>query len=602
MSITAVNLPINIPWTQVATSVDMIDMRHNHGAFPEPWRSSLAIYAYEPSPEELDPALCNRQITFLKVTCSITGIQYSDVEQDQLIDWADKHGKLLGAIEDVTQAYFACYGMLLQVSVSPNAIERDVPVADFPHIIDFEPKKRDLYQAATETGEILTASKGSIQTGKSFTDTKTSETGITPKVSVPLGESGAAAGAEFSQKWGSTASDSSSSSTDSSRESRETHGTTTNITQMYNFLTGYHAGTNRATFLMLPRPHNLQPTERRTFVNGLREIEGVQEFFLIVERPRAQAGICVEAQLQTGHFSESVPMTPGSGAFEAFQKPYTVDEEETAGFGTNKTLTIAVTSAPFTNSDVVLDYENDNPGHGPVSEVIRDEPAILVNAHVWLETLERPSYRIDPDGVLHVDAKYKVNGPWLPGAPNSFRFRRDYNVSLKRKSGSGPATVADPGGLVIASRSVAACITRTEDGCLIPTQQPRPDGLVFTDIRVPNFETPLNKLDVVHLQRELQRGMSRAAAATRRRPGVKQLIETDFVARRLAKLLPKETLDGPARLAARDDAACLGDATVRDVLSWTDSRLARRLGIEVAHARAIRARVLGLSLPDSAAD
>ena len=63
--------------------------------------------------------------------------------------------------------------------------------------------------------------------------------------------------------WGNTATDSSSTQIDQSRERRETQGTTTNITQQYNLLTGYHAGTNRAAFLMLPRPHTLQATDYR---------------------------------------------------------------------------------------------------------------------------------------------------------------------------------------------------------------------------------------------------------------------------------------------------------------------------------------------------
>src|SRR5207245_652882 len=87
---------------------------------------------------------------------------------------------------------------------------------------------------------------------------------------------------------------------------RENQSTTTNLSQMYNLLTGYHAGTNRAVFLMLPRPHTLQPTDHRTFVQGLRMIEGLQDFFLIVSRPRQMSALCIEASLETGHFPEDV--------------------------------------------------------------------------------------------------------------------------------------------------------------------------------------------------------------------------------------------------------------------------------------------------------
>ena len=75
--------------------------------------------------------------------------------------------------------------------------------------------------------------------------------------------------------WGDTTSDSTSTQIDQFlRERRETQGSTTNITQQYNLLTGYHAGTNRAAFLQLPRPHTLQATDYRTFVRGLRMIRG----------------------------------------------------------------------------------------------------------------------------------------------------------------------------------------------------------------------------------------------------------------------------------------------------------------------------------------
>jgi hypothetical protein len=193
----------------------------------------------------------------------------------------------------------------------------DVPfnLNDYPHIIDFEPKTRDLYQGATEHGEILTASNSLVKTSKSFGQTESTETGInlgakySPTVELPGGVkvSEYEVAGSLSHKWGSTTTDSSNVEIDSSRERREMNSTTTNLTQMYNLLTGYHSGTNRATFLMLPRPHVLQPTDRRTFVQGLRIIEGVQEFFLIVHRPRNVEGLCVEATLDTGHMQTYVP-------------------------------------------------------------------------------------------------------------------------------------------------------------------------------------------------------------------------------------------------------------------------------------------------------
>lgn len=457
------DIPVDVPWSLVAASPDMMDITFCDEGFPPTWQSSLAIYAYEPSPSDLPLQLCNQRITYLKVTSSITGFQPSKAEVDTLNlipipvqpDAPDSE-KLppfpspsvpADVAEDLIRDYYACYGVLLNVAVFPSTttvlqdppvpqedsfadaadslpnpftdgngltfslasgnqlrtalipakgpralvIPRDrlqidmplstnvvlqmavrnklakgtityqgsagpvkikVPAAapgvqnvrivasspitqiviqqtaeecflagltfdsgecgvtpdDYPHIIDFEPKTRDLYQAATDQGEILTGSNSSVNAGKSLSNTSSSEMGLGLNASVS--GDGYDVGGNLTGKWGNTTTDGSTTQIDQSRERRETQGTTTNITQQYNLLTGYHAGTNRAVFLMLPRPHTLQATDYRTFVRGLRMIEGVQEFFLIVSRPTAVPGICIEAVLETGHFPESVHLTP----------------------------------------------------------------------------------------------------------------------------------------------------------------------------------------------------------------------------------------------------------------------------------------------------
>ena len=39
-----------------------------------------------------------------------------------------------------------------------------------------------------------------------------------------------------------------------------------------------------------------------TFIRGLRRLEGVQEFFLVINRPATIPGVCVEVALETAHF------------------------------------------------------------------------------------------------------------------------------------------------------------------------------------------------------------------------------------------------------------------------------------------------------------
>jgi hypothetical protein len=455
------DLPVDVPWSLIAASPDMMDTGFADAGFPPSWRSSLAIYAYEPSASDLPPEFCDQKVTYLKVTCSITGYQPTPQEVSELNpDSPPPSGYIedslpnvaADVLEDLTDPYWGCYGVLLNVAVFPSTTtvpidppqpqdasfldadttfpdpytdplgltfslasgsplttnivppigqfglhvnmdtlqidmpspctnvtikvyigngntrgtvrsykddaqltegvlpnagpavqeipiitpsvitkividvaaeeiditeilfeggERPTTIGDYPHIIDFEPKTRDLYQAATDQGEILTASTSNISAGKSLSNTSSSQMGIglSGNVGQAAGQTGGLTwnvGGSLTGQWGNTTTDSSSTQIDQSRERRETQGTTTNITQQYNLLTGYHAGTNRATFLMLPRPHTLQATDYRTFVRGLRMIEGVQEFLLIVARPVVLPGICIEAFLETGHFPEDV--------------------------------------------------------------------------------------------------------------------------------------------------------------------------------------------------------------------------------------------------------------------------------------------------------
>jgi hypothetical protein len=78
----SLNLPIDIPWKLIAVSPDMMDTRFCNKRFPFQWRSSLAIYAFEPKLEDLPEQLCDERLTYLKVTASITGYQPTKEETD----------------------------------------------------------------------------------------------------------------------------------------------------------------------------------------------------------------------------------------------------------------------------------------------------------------------------------------------------------------------------------------------------------------------------------------------------------------------------------------------------------------------------------------
>jgi hypothetical protein len=92
--------------------------------------------------------------------------------------------------------------------------------------------------------------------------------------------------------------------TDESHERRETTSHTAQISQLWHLLDSYHVGTNRALFFVQPRPHVLQAPSG--FVGDApRSIEGIQEFFLIVNQPQDTPDFCLDVRLDTGHLTET---------------------------------------------------------------------------------------------------------------------------------------------------------------------------------------------------------------------------------------------------------------------------------------------------------
>ncbi|QQS62448.1 MAG: hypothetical protein IPO46_10060 [Chitinophagaceae bacterium] len=62
-----------------------------------------------------------KQITYLKVSCSITGYQPTEDEKQKIIDLlASVKGVDYSKIDDITREYFGCYGVLLNVTVHPD--------------------------------------------------------------------------------------------------------------------------------------------------------------------------------------------------------------------------------------------------------------------------------------------------------------------------------------------------------------------------------------------------------------------------------------------------------------------------------------------------
>ncbi len=309
------NLPTDIPWKRICVSRDMIDEKLCDRQFPYRWRSSIAVFEYEP--EEEHQNYDDMTISYLKVSCTITGYQENPKEIGLNIKgirdyWRDQPG--IENYLEVLQKYYACYGAILEVAIAPK--DKRIPVSKYPYFLDFNPKKRELYELVSETGEVMSRSLNNVEIGKSNSSLMSHEVvDIDKGFSIAGAVSGATFGAagSYSQQGESgsrniTQSESQNlRNTDTSQEMREVQSHTTQLSQMYHQLDSYHIGTNRTVFFIHPRPHTIE-TEH-TFVNGPRNIEGIQEFMFVVARPKEVKETCVEAYLETGHIGKIPVLT-----------------------------------------------------------------------------------------------------------------------------------------------------------------------------------------------------------------------------------------------------------------------------------------------------
>ena len=311
MSNFKLNLPTDIPWERICVTKDMMDKVVCDTKLPPKWHSSLAVFKFRPEDEfQLFP---DYNITYLKVTATITGYQPIDEEIQGEIDWNGLNTESKEGITELLTSYHPCNGAILQVVVGPKGKNPSLPIDEYPFFMDFEPKKRELYELATDTKEKQSRSIETLNLTKSSGTTKSQEV-----MDIDMGGGGfgvnasyAGTGGGFSVQgsqgqWGTKQMNSQEAmearSADSGQEKRESYSFTTHISQMYNQLNSYHIGTNRAVFFVQPRPHVIeQPTG---FVRGPRAVEGIQEFFLVVAQPKKQKDFCVSLRLDTAHLTE----------------------------------------------------------------------------------------------------------------------------------------------------------------------------------------------------------------------------------------------------------------------------------------------------------
>jgi hypothetical protein len=354
------SLPVDVPWELLATTESMMDTSIEDAAFPPKWRSSIAIFGFEPeiSPDEQG----SRKVTYFKVVCTVTGYQ-SDRVKRRFFDFGPIPTDLVQDMEEKLNRYFACYAALLQVAIYPASEADRSDIRKYPIITDVEPKRRDLYELVTDTGESLSASSNRAAVSKGFTSTLNTESTVGLSVTGEAGNktAGASVTGSLSDKSSFGTQDQTITAVDYAREKRESESHVTSLTQMYNLLQAYHVGTNRVVFLVLPRPHVSEQVEKRTFIDGPREIEGIQEFFFIAARPNDVEALCVKATLETGHLdltpesAEALTKDAVTFAFD-FKAPRNISHgESVSNDSTSQTLVLTKSYTPPAGWEVDMD-------------------------------------------------------------------------------------------------------------------------------------------------------------------------------------------------------------------------------------------------------
>jgi hypothetical protein len=302
----ALNIPTDIPWRRLCVTEDMLDPNACDASLPPRWKSSIAVYRYDPA-EEYQPYE-DRRVSYLKVAVTI-------------VPWAPELGDDLlrryvpPRLVDSLQEAFPCYGALLHVTVTPPNAPGTRDLSRYPYIADCEPKKREMYEMVTDTGEVLSGSSTSVAVGKSAVSTNTTENynldtgwnfGLQASYTTPRGGGGGSVGAGGTGQWGSTnragLENTNLRTAETSTERRELQSHVTQLAQMYNLFQAFHIGTNRAMFFLEPRPH-IRQTEA-TFINGPRALEGLQEVFLTIVHPKDE-DYCPGVVLETAHLTKT---------------------------------------------------------------------------------------------------------------------------------------------------------------------------------------------------------------------------------------------------------------------------------------------------------
>jgi hypothetical protein len=381
--------------------------------------------------------------------------------------------------------------------------------------------------------------------------------------------------------------------TDTSQESRETKSHTTQLTQMYHQLDSYHLGTNRAVFFIHPRPHTLE--NEHTFVNGPRNIEGIQEFVFVVVRPTSVAGLCVEAYLETGHIGKvphaELQEIPGSELRVVWSDKFHAQPK-----GDDDPTTV------FDAADRVWDVASHNPGYKIKSVAFTAGPYVLYYNYSKPNLVDvAPHISSQNDDFIVVSGK--VHSGFANYAVDRDRWEAiDYPFTAEILLVKKEVVQRSDDTLFLTARRLCCCkrslLERTPEVGIVYER-----GLaqsVAVQQRQPEDRLPIS---VANLQaRQIREAVIRSRDDVEHRHDKPlNLPLTDFAARTAAnglRSVPKTTIKQvdnlPARLQKQVNALN-EDLTTRELLSMPASMLQDVLNISAADAVELRSTLLGIS-------
>jgi hypothetical protein len=398
---------------------------------------------------------------------------------------------------------------------------------------------------------------------------------------------------------------------------------------MYNLLTGYHQGTNRAVFLMLARPHVLQPTDYRTFVQGLRAIEGIQEFLLIVTRPEDIEGLCIEAFLETGHFPEDTPIIEPE---EEYEEDYldclvTATAKGAGLFGSlnpwDKAECVRIEEDQSATQDVPTGWVVDKrqkrkrrPGLAVGSGWDDGHPGVADMGQADSSLPSNIKYKAS-DAKLMVSGKICGDSDYFSSGEDN-EFRRTFRVFIRSEQ---PKKIhkeahADIEHLLITSRGLCVCFKSGKD-CPEAISPSLPQGPIvesIVDEPVIAINPALLTQDTTSRTRspamkEFLRRVQTAMTNSWRNPrrhafGTVGFLESDYFKDQIQKLLPKDHLERQlaqiAGLPKKVVESFGKDWTVARALKMDLASFARTTGLSVADAAKARRQLLGLARDDDA--